>query len=364
MLRRFNDLERIVFFKRDFDFYCINRDLQVYIQRGRDVIPIEQFNVNDEVYLKLDFGSGYVKLVNLINYAFKGAMHHAANELLYRQVSFIDSNPCNISPDNLYWNNTNALDDEENYRLIPGYSRYRINPDGKVKNILLQTFQSSYVDKYGYTFFGMTPDVGKRLPVGLHRLMAMSYLEIPNNFYELDVNHKDGVKSNCRIDNLEWSSRQWNVIHAYANGLRPENRTVFVRNVITDKVTVHYSIADSERAYGLGKNAAERRLKSKGQKVFPDFTQFCLKEDFKQWGKVNLDTLYTSSGIAQKIKVTNKLTGAISEYSSINECSSALGVKAGTLSFRLNRKPPVWEDSDFKFEKIIPKWSSLEVTLG
>lgn len=364
MLRRFNDLNCFVFHTRDFDYYTLTRDLETYIQRGNVQLPIERFIHENEVYLQLNFGKGPIRLANLINYTFKGQPSNARAELLYRQVSYIDGNPMNLSPDNLYWNNGNAIDDSEGFRLIPGYSRYRINREGCVKNVVLKTTQSSYVDKYGYTFFGMTPDVGKRLPVGLHRLMAMSYIEIPRNFYELDVNHIDGVKSNCDVSNLEWSTRQGNASHAYRIGLREDNRPVLVRNVLSNEVIEYYSIAESGRAYNLGKGAAEGRLKSKGQKVFTDFTQFCLKSEFTEWGNVDMVKTFTSSGIKQCIEVTNKLTGETVQYASINDCSRATGILAGTISFRLNRTPPVWEDKQFKFEKIIPKWSSLEETLG
>lgn len=51
----------------------------------------------------------------------------------------------------------------------------------------------------------------------LHRLLAEHF--IPNPYNLPQVNHKDGNKLNCSLDNLEWVTVKENVIHAYRNGL-------------------------------------------------------------------------------------------------------------------------------------------------
>ena len=58
---------------------------------------------------------------------------------------------------------------------------------------------------------------GEKKQVYLHRLLAEYFIPNPNNLPQ--VNHKDGNKLNCNLDNLEWVTVQENVIHAYVNGL-------------------------------------------------------------------------------------------------------------------------------------------------
>lgn len=353
MLRRYNFQEKVLFLERDGEAYYVTIAGVVTRYKNHEVNLVEQYFRDGEIYLKLVVDQIECRLANVMNFAFKGNLSFAFNELMRRNVIYIDDNPNNLNLENLIWSNENASEDEEGFRIIPGYSRYKINRKGVVKNYVRETEQSSYVDKYGYTFFGMTPDCGKRLPVGLHRLMAFSYLPIPKNFYEMDVNHIDGVKSNCDIPNLEWVTRLENNLHAVKIGLRNDNKVVLVRDVRTDIVTEYFSLAESRRALGLGKNVAETRVKTKGQKTFRDFTQFCLKSEFVNWGDIDLERDLFISGTPQRIKITNQENDGVTIYSSISEAASALGLQSGTISFRLNRTPPVWKDDKFIFEKII-----------
>lgn len=48
----------------------------------------------------------------------------------------------------------------------------------------------------------------------VHRLILQTFNPI-SNFDTLQVNHKDGVKSNNNLDNLEWSTVQNNQLHRY-----------------------------------------------------------------------------------------------------------------------------------------------------
>lgn len=58
----------------------------------------------------------------------------------------------------------------------------------------------------------------KMIPYVIHRLVAEVF--IPNPLNKLEVNHMNGVKTDNRLVNLEWCTRQENIQHCIDNNLQ------------------------------------------------------------------------------------------------------------------------------------------------
>lgn len=68
----------------------------------------------------------------------------------------------------------------------------------------------------GYLLVSLVVD-GDRKDFSPHRIVARAF--VPGYRVGLQINHKDGNKTNNNADNLEWCTASKNMYHAYANGL-------------------------------------------------------------------------------------------------------------------------------------------------
>jgi hypothetical protein len=114
------------------------------------------------------------------------------------------------------WRDTMSL------KPIPGHPGYYADIEGGIWSTQLSEEPqklSGTISQFGYVRIKLRVP-GKRwgVQVFAHRLIAETYLPNPNNCR--DINHKDGVKTNNSLDNLEWCSRSHNVKHANDLGLR------------------------------------------------------------------------------------------------------------------------------------------------
>ena len=98
---------------------------------------------------------------------------------------------------------------------IEGYDTYYIQDNGQVYGKTKKQFlKHNLLD--GYPKVGLFKN-GKGSYKYIHVLVAKHF--IPNPDKKKVVNHKDGNKQNCHVDNLEWISHSENS-HHYYNELR------------------------------------------------------------------------------------------------------------------------------------------------
>ena len=89
---------------------------------------------------------------------------------------------------------------------------------------------------------------GKLEPI--HKLIAQSFIPNPNNLPF--INHKDGDKGNCSIDNLEWCTQQENNRHAIDTGLKIVTPYAKYKAYITNKHINYSDINKIKEFYSKG----------------------------------------------------------------------------------------------------------------
>lgn len=105
----------------------------------------------------------------------------------------------------------------EEWQKITSFSNYSVSSDGRIRNDKTARFLSMPLDNYGYPSVHLTQNGNERV-VRVHRLVMESFSP-PVDKNKKQVNHINGIKSDNRKVNLEWTTAKENIEHSIKNGL-------------------------------------------------------------------------------------------------------------------------------------------------
>lgn len=162
------------------------------------------------------------------------------------------------------------LQENEKFLPIEGYPNYVVTDHGRVISLNYKRTGEPKVLKpkkhnRGYQFVYLCMN-GKQKNFYIHRIVAKAFL--PNHENLPEVNHKDEVKTNNHINNLEWCTTMYNsnygtrnlkVAEALSKSVAQYTKTGFL-------VKIWPSINEAERSGGFDKShissCCKGRLKS------------------------------------------------------------------------------------------------------
>jgi len=111
------------------------------------------------------------------------------------------------------------------WKDIKGFEgRYQVSDDGQVRSLIGESpiILKQTISKVGYARVGLFLRDSYQKKKAVHRLVAQAFIPNPQN--KPQVNHKNGVKLDNCVTNLEWNTSSENIKHSFATGLN-----VFVR---------------------------------------------------------------------------------------------------------------------------------------
>lgn len=131
---------------------------------------------------------------------------------------------------------------------------YQVSNDGKVRSLGNNKSRKTKILKQvtnncGYKLVGLYKN-GKGKFYTVHRLVAQAFISNPNNWPQ--VNHKNEVKDDNRVCNLEWCTQEYNCNY----GTRNERQSKTRKGII-------YTETNKEKHYNISKRRQRQQIRQR-----------------------------------------------------------------------------------------------------
>lgn len=146
------------------------------------------------------------------------------------------------------------------------FENYNITRDGEVIRIRDNKKMKCCIDNLGYVKF--SPRInGEKIQCKVHRLVAIKYIENP--LKKPFVNHKNGIKTDNRVENLEWCDCGENIRHAHKNKLATNKHLKKKVKQIDIETNKTIAIYDSYREASISTGITETNISAVCRKYKP-----------------------------------------------------------------------------------------------
>jgi hypothetical protein len=198
---------------------------------------IQQFSLNNEFIKQWNSPEEIINELKLKN---KSNISMCCNGITKSAYGFIWKINDKIYDDNNINNNFKEIITNDDNK----YSNYKINNNGIIIN--KNNKKLKYCIRQGYYETNLTSDDGIKKNFKIHRLVAMTFVNNPNN-YDI-VNHIDQNKLNNDIKNLEWMNHTQNITHS--QGKKVNQIDIDTNKIIKTFDSVNDAFRELNKNYG------------------------------------------------------------------------------------------------------------------
>lgn len=222
------------------------------------------------------------------------------------------------------------------YRLPYVTSEKGLKREGKIVNV--------YNNHKGYYQISLFKE-GKRISTFVHRLVGMAFIPNPEN--KPQINHKNGIKTDNRVENLEWVTSSENQKHAVDTGLKPrlfgeKNPRATLTNKQVDEIKLLYNSGKKAKEIAELLKLSLEKVRSITSKSNWNHTELTIekRDDRLSWTKEHSKNSLLSKFkngksvvvVAQYDEIGNQLR----IYRSLNQAEIETGIARSSISYSIN----------------------------
>lgn len=234
---------------------------------------------------------------------------------------------------------------EEIWKKIPvEYGNYEISNLGRLRHGNTKHICKLSLNAYGYYCRSNHLPHKKRINIYVHRLVAMAF--IMNEENKPHVNHKNGIKTDNCVCNLEWCSVKENVDHAIKNMLSNPSTKVIQLTKSNEFIKNWDSIKEASTELGISKSGIADVCR--GKQITSGGFRWMYKDKQKHHVVLN-----TPNGKRKIVYVYTLDYKFIEKVNGLNETARKYELSRSCVSIISNSKGKKHTDRfRFSFEKI------------
>lgn len=204
-----------------------------------------------------------------------------------------------------------SQDTREEWRPIAGFPNYQVSNKGKVMNLMSGKVLKNRINGHGYKQVDLK---GKQYKI--HRLVALAFLDNPNNLPQVD--HIDENKKNNDVSNLRWVTASENIRHS------AHQKSCKINQLTLDGQFIRQweSSMQIERETGYSQSSILKCCKGKRKQAYGYKWEYA---DPEQQRKVN-----------RPVAALTKDGDLIAEYKSAAEAARFLKISKQSIHYCLN----------------------------
>ena len=208
---------------------------------------------------------------------------------------------------------------------------YQISPIGEIFSSYRKRLIKGWTGKIGYRVVSLWKD-GKATKHNVHVLLATTFLPNPDNLPE--VNHKDGVKLNNDITNLEWISGSGNIRHAFTQGLAANAACIDYGKVpaLLQEVLIGTPLRDICQREGVKETSTLRKL------LLREAIRVGCEEQFRRGTRIAKRSLVQEQ--SHRVIQTTLQGVQVQAFASINEAARSVGKNPSTIWKAITNQRP------------------------